>query len=123
MSNLLASGAAFLASQRKSAVANSVAYARGANSVTVLAGASEKPYEAEDGEGGIIQILSRDYLIAAAELLLAGAVVTPVPGDRITETIAGTACVYEVMAIGPAPCWTWHDSAKITRRIHSKEVA
>ena len=124
MPNLLAAGAAFLASSRKAAMSNSVAYARGANHVTVLAGIGKTDYEVDDGSGAIIQFTTRDYLIVAADLVLSGSRIVPAPGDRITETIAGTARVYEVMAVAPAPCWTWHDqAAQITRRIHTKEVS
>ncbi len=66
----------------------------------------------------------RDYLIPADLLILNGVVVKPAVGNRITETVNGTAKTYEVMrpATGE-PAWRYSDPGETLLRIHVKRVA
>lgn len=63
----------------------------------------------------------RDYLFRAADLVAAG-LSEPEEGDRIGETIAGVAMVFELMAPGGEPAWRYSDSQRVQIRAHCKRV-
>ena len=85
-------------------MARTVEYCRGAESVSVQATIGRTVFEVDDASGLLEKWESRDFLIAAAELVLAGAQVLPQRGDRIRETGGGKVYVYEAMAPGREPC-------------------
>jgi hypothetical protein len=64
----------------------------------------------------------RDFLIHAADLVLAGNPTLPERGDIIRETQGGKVFVYEVMAPGGEPPWRWSDVYRKVLRIHAKQV-
>lgn len=70
-----------------------------------------------------VEWADRDYLIEAALLILNGARVEPEKGDRVTETIDGTVCVYELSTPTNEPVWRWADTEHVTLRVHCKRVA
>lgn len=47
----------------------------------------------------------------------------PAKGDRITETIAGVACVFEVMPTDIAKEWVYSDNERTRFRVHTKRVS
>lgn len=51
---------------------------------------------------GRVEIGNRDYQIAVADLMAGGVEAPPAIGDRITETLNGVACVFEVMNPDPS---------------------
>lgn len=123
MSNLLEQGCQWLAEQQRKYAAVSVLYQRGDDDVTVLATVGQTVFDVNDGYGSVIKRISRDYLITATELILAGAVTEPQRGDRITETIGGIQCGFEVMGPGgDEPDWRYSDPFRKTLRIHTKQV-
>jgi hypothetical protein len=65
----------------------------------------------------------RDFLIHAADLILAGEPTLPERGDLIRETQGGRTFVYEVMAPGKEPPWRWSDVFRKVLRIHTKQIA
>jgi hypothetical protein len=69
-----------------------------------------------------IEWANRDFLVAAADLVLGGNEIEPQAGDKIRETVDGTTYVYEVMAPKGEPVWRWADGCRVLRRIHSKQV-
>ena len=65
---------------------------------------------------------SRDFLVLAADLVLAGKAELPRAGDRIRETDGGQIFLYEVMAPGGEPPWRYSDPYRRALRIHTKFV-
>jgi hypothetical protein len=116
--DLLQQAASWLADQRSAFLSRSVVYGRGSDSVTVQAGIGKTTFDVDDGYGGIERYESRDYLITAADLVLAGEVIQPQRGDRVTDG----SLVYEVMAPGKEDVCRPSDAYGLTWRIHSKKV-
>ena len=102
---------------------DTVTYTRGANSVAVTAEVQLNQYEIMDYEGLSSTITSRDYLIAAADLVLSGSEIAPRAGDRITETIRGTAQTFEVMPLGDKKEYEQADKDGLYLLIHTKRVS
>jgi hypothetical protein len=105
MTDLLQTGAAFLAAKLKSDASHEVTYARGAASVAVYATVGTSEHQNTDDDGVTEIVVTRDYLVTPADLVIAGSAVEPRPGDRITETIAGASETFEVMRTGTQPCF------------------
>lgn len=76
--------------------------------------------DARDG-GPAFVYSDRDYMIPAAELVAGGAPFRPERGDRITETIAGVARVFEVGAPKGAKEFHPSDSDETLLRVHTTE--
>jgi hypothetical protein len=79
-------------------------------------------FELDDGYGVLVRHESRDFLVLAADLVLAGVPVIPQRGDRIEETQGDATFVYEVSAPAKEPCWRFSDAFRKTLRIHTKEI-
>jgi hypothetical protein len=118
MVDLLQQASAWLADRRAAFLSRSVVYSRSEDSVAVQAGVGKTTFEIDDGYGLATTWESRDYLIAAADLVLAGEVVKPQRGDRIAD--GGK--VYEVMAPGKEDVCRPSDPYGVTWRIHTKQV-
>jgi hypothetical protein len=75
-----------------------------------------------DGSDAIVPVSSdRDYLLYTMDLSTLG---VPQRGDRITETINGTVCVYEAMPPdGQTACWAYQGHSQAMIRIYTKRVA
>lgn len=117
MADLLDTGAIFLARMQGLHASRDVTYARGADSVTVAATKGQSRFEVTD-DTGTSTLLSEDFIIAPALLVLDGTTVLPEPGDRITDG----GVVYEVMAIPGEPHWRYTDQYRHQVRIHTKIV-
>ena len=122
MTNLLETGSSWLADQLKTHASVDVVYERGIEQVAVKATIGRTEFELDDGAGTVERIQSRDFLIHAADLVLAGSPVLPVAGDRIRETQGGTTFVYEVMSPGSEPAYRYSDAFRKVLRIHTKLV-
>lgn len=123
MPNLLKTGSDWLQARQAARCSQSVVYSRGANSVAVDAVIGSTTKDTVDAGGNVVVWESRDFLTAAATLVLAGAEVEPARGDRITETQGGATYTYEVNSPSGEPCWRWSDAFRVTRRIHTKLIA
>jgi hypothetical protein len=125
MGDLLGQAAAWLGDMRTAHLSHPVTYRRPsagsgqAAEVEVAATVGRTVFDIDDGYGAVERFESRDFLISAGELVLAGGPVEPQPGDRIID--GGK--TYEAMAPGKAPCWRWSDPFRRTLRIHTKQVA
>lgn len=64
----------------------------------------------------------RDYLIPVADLTVSGTTFEPIRGDRITETIGGTATVFEVISPVGEPEVRFSDPGRTVYRVHTKKV-
>jgi len=122
MTDLLAQGAAWLEDQRHKHLTRTVVYQRGADTVEMLATIGRTEFEQADEFGALRRTESRDYLVRAADLVIAGDPVSPKAGDRIRETDDGVTFIYEVMAPGNEPPWRYSDPYRRTLRIHTKYV-
>lgn len=123
MTDVLSQGMSWLEDQRHRHLTRMVTYQRGVNEVELAATIGRTVFEQDDHAGGLTRIESRDFLIRAADLVLAGNVTLPQPGDRIIETDAIATYTYEVMAPGSEPPWRYSDMNRATLRIHTKHVA
>jgi len=122
VAGFLQQGLDWLEEQRKAHLSRTVTYRRGASTVEVLATVGATRFEADDGSGMVIEMESRDYLIAAADLVLDGQQVLPERGDQVLETRDGVTHVYEVMDLGPEKHFVTCDPDGRTLRIHTKFV-
>ena len=123
MANLLQSGTSWLADQLKTHASLQVTYVRGGEQVVVSATIGRTEFEIDDGSGIVQRLISRDYLIQAADLILAGNQTLPQPGDLIRETQGGSVMVYEVMTPGNEQHYRYSDPFGKLLRIHTKHVA
>jgi len=122
VTDLLQRASDWLETRRTEHLTRSVVYVRGAFSVEVPATVGRTMFEVDDGSGVLVRIESRDYLMLAEHLVLAGQVTLPLRGDRIRETEGSQTFVYEVMAPGKEPPWRYSDPYRKTLRIHTKQV-
>jgi hypothetical protein len=122
VADLLQRGAAFLEEQRHAHMTRPVVYLRGGASVEVQATIGRTVFDQQDQFGVLHRTESRDYLIRAADLVLAGEPVQPKSGDRVREPAGTGALLYEVMAPEGEPPFRYSDPERITLRIHTKFI-
>jgi len=123
MPDVLRNGSDWLADQLKEHASRPVVYRRGADEVSVQATIGRTLLKLDDGYGGVrMEWTDRDFLIHAADLVVAGNPTLPERGDLIRETQGGKTFVYEVMAPGKEPAWRWSDVFRKVLRVHAKQV-
>ena len=115
-------GMAWLEEQRVRCMSETVSYTRGETCVEVQATIGKTDFEVDNGTGILQRIESRDFLILAADLVLAGQAIEPQRGDRIRETSGDKVYIYEVLAPENEDCWRHSDPFKKTLRIYTKQV-
>lgn len=119
MSDLLASGAAWLAGQLAAGASRSVRYSRGADYGTVNATIGTSRFESQ-GTSGILETWeSRDFVIKAGTLPFGD----PLRHDKIIETINGVDVTYEVTSPRGVPVFHWGDAFRQTVRVHTIATA
>lgn len=123
MADLLEQGSAFLDDQRHRHMTRTVVYRRGTDEVELSATIGRTVFEQADDRGLVSRIESRDFLVRAEDLVLAGTPVLPKAGDHVREPQDGRTFVYEVMAPGREPPFRYSDPYRRTLRIHTKHVA
>jgi hypothetical protein len=116
MTNLLQSGIEWLDAQRKASLSQSVTYERGHDSVELAATLGTSEEEVFDS-GTSMRVKRTDFLVTAADLVLDGELITPIPGDRI---VSGTK-TYEVMALSDGRHFEEFPGG-VTLRIHAKLI-
>jgi len=101
-----------------------VTYQRGANSVTLPARVTRTVMKFTDPVTGNLRVewTDRDFIIDAADLVIAAVPTRPRRGDIIREARDGKIYVYEVLAPGNEPEWRWNDAYQQTYRVHCKLV-
>ena len=122
MADMLEQGAAWLAGMLKQHASRSVTYVRGAESVELSATLGQTTYEVADEFGTTVEAKAMDFLVSAVDLVLAGAVALPEPGDQVRVTVGDEVHVFEVMDLGGAGHWRPSDPYGHTLRIHTKLV-
>ena len=123
MTNLLQDGVTWLGGQLKDHCGLSVTYCRGPLMVSITGTATMHEYEVVDTDGVVTIVTSRDYVVHAADLVLAGTTITPRGGDRITETIGGTEQTFEVMPLGGSRAFDPVDPDSVLLKVHTKKIA
>lgn len=118
MTDMLRSGAAWLASQLKSSAGTLCAYKRGNNTAQFTASISRSTFESQ-GQSGVIETWeSRDYLAKTDELPYG----EPQRGDLVIEELDGVATFYEVTAPRGVPVFHYADAFQTIIRIHTKQI-
>jgi hypothetical protein len=106
----------------EAAAAVTVTYARDEATVSLSAVPAQTNINIDDGAGLEVRSKRRDWILAAADLVLSGSSVLPVEGDRISVSEGGLTRVYEVQRLAGeshyAPC----DAAGNRLRVHSRLV-
>lgn len=124
MTDLLNRGAALLSRTLASRNAVTVTYTRGAHSVTLTGSAGSMLLRLQDEYGGSrVERTDRDFLFAAAALVLNGVRVTPERGDVIAESAGGKDYTFTVLPYSGEPCWRWADAGRTLIRVHTKKTA
>jgi len=122
MTDLLQQGSDWLEEQRTKFMTRQVVYQRRAESVQLAATVGRTVFQSVDEHGIMIRSESRDFLVLAGDLVLAGAPALPRAGDRIREQPGNVTFIYEVMAPPGEPVYRFSDPYRRTLRIHSKLV-
>jgi hypothetical protein len=117
MTDLLQTGIDWLDAQRKASLSRLVTYKRGGDSVEIAATLGTSEEEVYDESGTSMRAKRTDFLVTAADLILDGYLVTPIPGDRIVHG----AKTYEVMALADGRHYVAFPG-NVTLRIHAKLV-
>jgi len=120
--DLLGDGAAWLEAQRHLHLTRLVTYQRGGDTVDLNATIGRTLFEQADAYGVIHRTESRDFLLRAEDLVLAGSTVLPVAGDQIREAAGELTYIYEVVAPEGEPPFRYSDPNRLTLRIHTKRV-
>jgi len=122
MNDLLNSGLAWLGNQLQSHASQPVTYRRSAEQVVVNATIGRKDFAADTQEGRLY-FRSNDFLIPAADLVLAGQVALPERGDQIDVVLGGATITFEVLSEDGIPPWEFSDPFQHVLRVHTKRVA
>ena len=122
MADMLEQGAAWLDGMRTKHASRTVTYVRGTDAVELSATLGQTTYEVADEYGATVEAKATDFLISAADLVLAGEKVQPEAGDQIRVTASDQIQVFEVMDLGGAGHWRPSDPYGHTLRIHTKHV-
>ena len=120
MTTLLQDGVAWLQGQLKDSSGVTVTFYRGTESVVITATPVQKDYTVPLETGGWMNVTSRDYYFAAADVIISGSVVKPRQGDRIIETIGGVEYSYTILSFGSMPACEWRDQDGVGLIVHSK---
>lgn len=98
-----------------------VTYRRGDACKKLTAIPGQSTFTVDEGFGALVKIRSRDYLIAACELVLSGSQATPQRGDLIEEKVGTKTHVHEVLRPdGADQVWRYSDSGRTRIRVHTK---
>ena len=119
MSDMLASGASWLAGQLAAGASRSVRYSRGADFGAVSATIGTSRFESQGTSGVIEQWESRDFIIKAGTLPFG----EPVRHDKVIDTINGIDVTYEVTSPRGVPVFHWGDAFRQTVRVHTIATA
>jgi len=119
MSDLLASGASWLADQLAAGAAKSCRYYRGMDYGVINATIGTSRFEAQGTSGVVETWESRDYMIRAGTLPFG----EPIRHDKIVETINGVDVTYDVSSPRGVPLFHYGDAFRQTVRVHTIATA
>lgn len=123
MTDLLATGVAWLHQQREAKLVKSVTYCRGASQVTIDATKAKTDTQVVNAEGVEVRGQVDDWIIKPSELVIDGVTVFPQQGDRIRDTIDSQTVVYEVAKGPDGVAWRYTDNFRLAIRVHTVRAA
>lgn len=108
--DLLQRGARMIERVRSTQMAHTVSFTHGAKDPIEISATADDYEQRIDDEAqfGSVHRL-RAFLFASADLTIDAQAFRPAVGDLVTETIDGTATVYEVIVDGDGPAWGYDD--------------
>ena len=126
MADMLARGAAFLATRQRDYASRSVSYVRGGSIYTLPAMVARTEWEQDVGDGVIVKTETADWIFRVAEFQAAG-LGEPQRGDRVyDDAIEGRRLIFEVLPPGTGgsaePCWRFTDRHRQQMRVFSKQT-
>ena len=124
MANMLGDGAAWLLARLQESASITVSLRRNGQEttgVTAMVGTTQAV--AEEADGTILTLRSRDFIIAVADYEISGSVVEPASGDLIVETSGEDEIRYEVVPFADEPNSRYFDPQRNAWRIHTKQIA
>ena len=122
MTDLLQEACVWLDGMRRSHLSRTVTYQRGTDSVEIAATLGSTTCEVADEAGATVQARATDFIVAADELVLGGAVTRPRLGDRIRVDDGDRVLVFEVLDLGGAGHWRPADPFGTVLRIHARQI-
>jgi len=122
MSDLLKAGQKWLAEKLKKHASREITYRRGEVESIVTATIGKTMADQDTGDGLVLRMEIRDYLIDTADLKLDGQLTLPERGDLIIETDDDKNFTYEVLPIGNQRAWRYSDPFRLKLRIHTKLI-
>lgn len=101
-----------------------ISYRRREITIPLWAVVGESRFDSESTDGLTTQVRTRDWLIRADHLVLAGERVEPAAGDEIMAIeLDGSRTVWEVSAPGGMElAWRYSDPARTRLRVHTREI-
>ncbi len=119
--DLLSTGAAFLVNNMLEHASTTITYVRGSDTVDLSAVVGDTKWDITSvADGAVVTWESRDYIVRAADILLAAGAVTPQRGDIIRETRGGITYIYEVLSPAGEAVYATADHGRYSLRIHTK---
>ena len=122
MSDLLKAGQKWLAEKLTKHASREITYRRGEVESTVTATIGKTMADQDTGDGLVLRMEIRDYLIDTGDLKLDGQPTLPERGDLIIENDDGKNFTYEVLPIGNQRAWRYSDPFRLKLRIHTKLI-
>lgn len=98
----------------------SVTYHRGTDWVELTAIEGSTTFAIDDGQGVVIDHVSRDYVFSACDLVLAGSETTPKRGDLIKIEVGPKLYTHEVLRPDSGEVWRYSDLGRSKIRVHTK---
>lgn len=122
MADLLQQGVDWLDGMRSAHLSRTVTYQRGCESLEIAATLGATSLEVTDEAGATVQSPQTDFIVSADALVLGGAVVTPLVGDRVSIPFGDKTLVYEVLSLPDGRHFRRCDGSGRMLRIHAKQV-
>lgn len=121
--DFLQRGARLIERVRKDKLAHAVTYTPlGGSAISLDATTDGTDFEIVT-EGGLSMVeRSRDFLLAAEDLVVDSEPYTPKVGDRIKETVDGVGVDYEVKDFGSSPHFRLDDTLNLRLRVHTRRI-
>lgn len=121
MTDMLASGVAFLDAQRKASMSQTIEYERDGDFVSISATLGATDYEVSDENGITMQAKSMDFIVSAGDLILSSVPIRPLIGDEIRLPQGDVTLLFEVVELNGREHFV-EDGFGQTFRIHANQV-